>query len=257
MRFGGTQSTGRFRIVSWAVAGYVTVASAQAGWLDFLKQGAGSTNSSAASPTVHLSADEIASGLKDALAKGAETAIGNLSKTDGFLKNLEVRIPLPDSLVEIEKGLRLVGQQKYADEFVAALNHAAETAVTEAGPIFSEGIRQMTVADAEQILNGGDDAATQYFRKVGESRIQEKMLPVVKAATEKTGVTAAYKNFIGKAGFAVVLSNKKDLDIDAYVTQKATDGLFKMIAVEEKEIRKNPMARTTDLLKKVFGSAVK
>jgi len=257
MRIAEIQLTCRLRIVSWAVAGHLAVASAQAGWLDFLKQEAGSANSNAPSPTVQLSADEIANGLKDALAKGAEKAIGNLSKTDGFLKNLDVKIPLPDSLVEIEKGLRLVGQQKYADEFVATLNHAAETAVTEAGPIFSDAIRQMTVADAKQILSGGDDAATQYFRKVGGARIQENMLPVVKAATEKTGVTAAYKNFIGKAGFAVVLSNKKDLDIDAYVTEKATDGLFKMIAVEEKEIRKNPMARTTDLLKKVFGSVVK
>ena len=257
MRFAGVQSMVWCRMVPWMVAGYVAVASAHAGWLDFLKKEAGSTTSNAPSPVAQLSADEIASGLKDALAKGAEKAIGNLSKTDGFLKNLDVKIPLPDSLAEIERGLRLLGQQKYADEFVATLNHAAETAVTEAGPIFGDAIRQMTVADAKQILGGGDDAATQYFRKVGESHIQEKMLPVVKAATEKTGVTAAYKSFIGKAGFAVVLSNKKDLDIDAYVTQKATDGLFKMIAVEEKEIRKNPMARTTDLLKKVFGSVVK
>ena len=257
MRFAGFQSIAWCRIVSWVVAGYVAVVSAHAGWLDFVKKETGSTTSNAPSPAVQLSADEIASGLKDALAKGAEKAIGSLSKTDGFLKNLDVKIPLPDSLAEIERGLRLVGQQKYADNFVATLNHAAETAVTEAGPIFSEAIRQMTVADAKQILGGGDDAATQYFRRVGEPRIKEKMLPVVKAATEKAGVTAAYKSFIGKAGFAVVLSNKKDLDIDDYVTQKATDGLFKMIAVEEKEIRKNPMARTTDLLKKVFGSVVK
>ncbi len=257
MRFPGFQSMAWCRIVSWVVAGYVAVAPAQAGWLDFLKKEAASTTSNAPSPAVQLSADEIATGLKDALAKGAEKAIANLSQTDGFLKNLDVKIPLPDSLAEVERGLRLVGQQKYADEFVATMNHAAETAVTEAGPIFSDAIRQMTVADAKQILSGSDDAATQYFRKVGEERIKEKMLPLVKTATEKVGVTAAYKNLVNKAGFTAVLLRKQDSDIDAYVTQKACDGLFKMIAAEEKEIRKNPVARTTDLLKKVFGSTTR
>jgi hypothetical protein len=235
------------------VAGCITVSSAHAGWLDFLKK---ETTSSTTS-NVSLSADEIAGGLKEALAKGTEAAIANLSKSDGFLKNLDVKIPLPGSLTEIEKSLRIVGQQKYADEFVATMNHAAESAVAESGPIFSDVIRQMTVADAQQILGGTDDAATQYFRKVGEARINEKMLPLVKAATEKAGVTAAYKNLMSKVGPGVIFLHKQDLDIDDYVTQKASDGLFKMIAAEEKEIRKNPVARTTDLLKKVFGSPVR
>jgi hypothetical protein len=236
----------------------VTFSSAHAGWLDFLKkESASATTSNVPPAAAALSMDDMVGGLKEALAKGTEKAIANLSKTDGFLKNVDVKIPLPESLTEIERGLRVVGQQKYADEFVATMNHAAESAVTEVGPIFGDAIRQMTVADAQQILSGAEDAATTYFRKVGEERIREKIFPLVKAATAKTGVTAAYKNFIGKAGFVTALSNKKDLDVDAYVCQKATDGLFKMIAAEEKEIRKNPMARTTDLLKKVFGSAVR
>jgi hypothetical protein len=233
----------------------VAISSTRAGWLDFLKpEPASSTVSNA---PAQLPVDEIAGGLKEALAKGTEKAVATLSQPDGFLKNAAVKIPLPDTLAEIEKGLRLVGQQEYADEFVATMNHAAESAVAESGPIFGDAIRQMTVADANQILTGADDAATRYFQKVGAERIQEKMLPVVKTATAKAGVTAAYKSFISKAGFATVLSNRKELDIDGYVTQKATAGLFKMIAAEEKEIRKNPAARTTDLLKKVFGSTVR
>ncbi len=249
-----------FRLWSWCVVvSCVALSSARAGWLDFLKKETSPITASNAAPhaAAALSADEMVGGLKEALAKGTEKAVANLSKTDGFLKNLDVKIPLPESLAEVEKGLRLVGQQKYADEFVATMNHAAETAVAEAGPIFGDAIRQMTVADGQQILSGADDAATKYFQKAGEERIKEKMLPLVKAATAKTGVTAAYKNLIGKAGFVAVLSNKKDLDVDGYVTQKASDGLFKTIAAEEKEIRKNPMARTTDLLKKVFGSVVR
>jgi hypothetical protein len=254
MRFTGFHSTAWCRVVSWAAAGYLAIVPAHAGWLDFLKKEANSTTSNVPAA---LSADEIANGLKEALAKGTEKAVANLSKSDGFLKNLDVKIPLPGSLAEVEKGLRIVGREKYADEFVATMNHAAESAVAESGPIFADAIRQMTVTDAKQILGGPDDAATQYFRKVGETRIKEKILPLVKTATEKTGVTAAYKNFMAKAGPGVIFLNKQNLNIDDYVTQKASDGLFKMIAAEEKEIRKNPVARTNDLLKKVFGSAAK
>ncbi len=161
---------------------------------------------------------------------------------------------MPQKLQEVEKGLRLIKQDKYADEFIATMNHAAEAAVPEAAPIIGDAIREMTVADAKSILNGPDDAATQYFRKVSESRLKEKMLPIVKQATEKAGVTAAYKNLTGKAGFLTGFMQKEGLDVDQYVTDKAFDGVFKMIAVEEKEIRQNPMARGTDLLKKVFGT---
>jgi hypothetical protein len=257
MRFVTFQLMTRYRVVSWLVAGCVAVSSAHAGWLDFLKKETTSTTASNVPSAAVLSADEMAGGLKEALAKGTEKAVANLSMSDGFLKNLDVKIPLPGSLTEVEKGLRMIGQQKYADEFIATMNHAAESAVAESGPIFSDAIRQMTVTDAKQILTGPDDAATEYFRKVGEVRIKEKMLPLVKTATEKAGVTAAYKNFMSKAGPGVTFLHTQNLNIDDYVTEKASDGLFKMIAAEEKEIRKNPVARTTDLLKKVFSSAVR
>ena len=230
----------------------------QAGWLDWLSRPTPpQTASNQSSQAVSLSADEITKGLKEALASGAQKAIKSLGQQDGFLKNLEVKIPMPQSLAEVEKGLRLVGKEQYADQFVLSMNRAAEAAMTEAGPIVGNAIREMTVDDAGKILNGPDDAATRYLQEVGGGKLTERMLPVVKAATAKIGVTAAYKDFVGKAGFVTILVQQKELDLDQYVTTKAADGLFKMIAAEEREIRKNPVARSTDLMKKVFGMAGK
>jgi hypothetical protein len=233
---------------------FATNSELRAGWLDFFK---GSSASNAVTSATALTADEIARGLKEALAKGTEKAVANLGRTNGFLSNLDVKIPMPPKLAEVEKGLRMLKQDKYADEFITTMNHAAEAAVPEAGAIFADSIRQMTIEDAKRILNGPDDAATQYFRKTGEPRLREKFTPIVKGATEKAGVTAAYKNLTTKAGFMASFLQKEGFDVDKYVTDKALDGLFKMLAVEEKEIRKNPAARTTDLLQKVFGSATK
>lgn len=236
----------------------LAVPGARAGWLDVLKKDSGSNSVAAAVVSGSgLSTDEIAKGLKEALAKGAEKAVASLSKPDGFLKNADVKIPLPSSLAEVEKLARMAGQEKYADEFVTTMNRAAETAVEKALPIFSDALTHMTLEDAQKILNGPDDAATQYFKKTGGDRIRAQMLPVVKEATEKTGVTAAYKKLMSKAGSATSLLQRDDLNVDDYVTKEAAKGLFKMIAAEEKEIRKNPLARSTDLLKKVFSSATK
>lgn len=228
----------------------LAVSTSHAGWLDKLFGGSKSN----AVTTAALSAGEITRGLKEALAQGTEKAIRNLGQSNGFLGNVAVKIPMPEKLQTVEKGLRMANQGKYADEFIATMNHAAEAAVPEASGIIGDAIRGMTIEDANNILRGPDDAATQYFRKVGEPRLKEKFLPIVKQATEKTGVTAAYKNLTGKAGFAAGFLQKEGYDVDQYVTVKALDGLFKTIAVEEKEIRKNPAARGTDLLKRVFGS---
>lgn len=228
-----------------------TATTIHAGWLDQLFGGG---KSNVVSSAATLSADEMTRGLKEALAQGTEKAIKNLGASNGFLGNLDVKIPMPQKLQEVEKGLRMMKQDKYADEFIATMNHAAEAAVPEAAPIIGDAIREMSVANAKSILNGPDDAATQYFRKVSEKRLKEKMLPIVTQATEKAGVTAAYKNLTTKAGFMASFLQKEGLDVDQYVTDKAFDGVFKMIAVEEKEIRRNPMTRSTDLLKKVFGS---
>ena len=245
----------------------LTPVSANAGWLDTLKktleeaQTPASTTAVAPSLTsavgAALSDEDVVKGLKEALSKGTQQAIANLGKDGGFLNNLDVKIPLPDELARIEKLMRQLGQDKYADQFVTTLNRAAEKAVPEAAAIFADSISQMTLADAKAILKGPDDAATQYFRKASEARLKERFLPIVQNATNQAGVTAAYKKLMQKAGPAAKFMGASANDIDGYVESKAIDGLFKMIAAEEKRIRQDPVARTTDLLKKVFGSLTK
>lgn len=203
-----------------------------------------------------LTQAEMVSGLKEALSKGVKNAIGQLGKDGGFLNDAGVRIPMPDSLARVEKLLRTLHQDKYADQFVASMNHAAEKAVPEAAGIFAEAIKGMTLEDAEAILNGPDDAATQYFRNKSAAKLAERFRPIVAAATDQVGVTASYKKMMGRAGAMAQYLGGAD-DLDGYVTGKALDGLFSKLALEEKAIRTNPAARTTELLKKVFGGLSK
>jgi hypothetical protein len=209
-----------------------------------------------------LSQAQVTDGLKQALEKGVGAAVTNLARPNGFLSNAQVRIPMPEKLRAVEKTLRAAKQDRYADEFVATMNRAAEQAVPQALPIFTEALKSMTIEDAKKLVSGGDDSATQFFKSKGEKQIQDKMLPVIKEATQKTGVTAAYKKLLEQAGggssfFGKLGINSAALDVDSYVTQRASEGLFKMIAEEEKRIRENPQARTTELLEKVFGAARK
>lgn len=232
----------------------VMAAPAQAGWLEDLMKQWQKPQSPAATVAAVLSDEEVVKGLKEALSKGARQAIADLGRDGGYLNNLDVRIPMPDELHRVEKLMRQLGQDKYADQFVATLNHAAEKAVPEAAVIFADAISQMTLADARSILKGPDDAATQYFRKTSEARLKERFRPIVQAATDQAGVTSSYKKLMQKAGPAAQLLGVGTTDLDGYVENKAVDGLFKMIAAEEKRIRQDPLSRTTDLLKKVFGS---
>lgn len=239
----------------WMAIAVVAAAAtrAHAGWLDWLKPAP--TNRAATVTGLNaLSEDEIVRGLKAALAQGARQAVAQLGRPDGFLKNLDVKIPVPDQLRSVEKGLRTLKQDRLADEFITTLNRAAEAAVPEAAGIFADAVAQLTVADARGILTGPPDAATQYFRKVGEARLTERMLPIVRQATQQAGVTAAYKNMTQQAGGLTALLGQPP-DLDQYVTGKALDGLFKLVAAEEKQIRENPVARSTELLQKVFGAA--
>lgn len=239
------------------------VGHAQAGFKeDMLKQlGLGAGGSPAATETgkpalSNLSQAEMAQGLKEALSKGVKNAIAQLGKNGGFLNDPSVRIPMPAELAQVEKLMRSLHQDKLADEFVATMNHAAEKAVPQAAGIFADAIKSMTLDDAKAILTGPDDAATQYFRKKSEAQLTERFRPIVAEATDKAGVTSAYKRMMAKSGMlAIMLGNSNDLD--GYVTNKALDGLFAKLAIEEKAIRTNPVARTTDLLKKVFGAAAK
>ena len=215
-----------------------------------------------------LSQDQMVQGLKAALAKGLQQAIAGLGHDGGFLTNLNVKIPMPEKLQKVENALRAMKQEKLADDFVTTMNHAAERAVPEAGSVFADALKQMTIEDAKSILSGPNDAATQYFQKTAQTNLYARFYPVVQKATAQTGVTAAYKNLMEKANvgqslgsFGSVLGSsllgKDSLDIDAYVTSKAMDGLFKMVAEEEEQIRQNPVARTTDTLQKVFGALKK
>lgn len=201
-----------------------------------------------------LSDREVANGLKAALAKGVENAVTSLGKEGGFLNDLNVKIPMPDSLKKAEQTLRTLRQDKLADEFVSTLNRAAEKAVPEAAVVLGDSIKQMTVSDARAILTGTNNAATQYFRRTSETNLYERFLPIVNKATSQAGVTRAYKQMMDKAGFAGSLLGNEGGDIDAYVTHKTLDGLFVKISDEEKRIRENPAARTTDLLQTVFGT---
>lgn len=196
---------------------------------------------------------EYTNGFQEALSNGVSKAVKLLGKEDGFLKNVRVKIPVPKSLQTAEKGLRVAGQGAKVDEFVTTMNRAAEKAVPEAVDIFVDAIKQMTFQDAKQLITGGDDSITQFFRSKSEEKLREKFLLTVQKFTNETGVTAKYKEMVGKAGFLAKLGGKDATDIDGYVTQKALDGLFLLIADEEKEIRKNPLARTTSILQKIFG----
>lgn len=201
-----------------------------------------------------LSQDQMAGGLKEALGKGVEHAVGSLGKPDGFFKDLSVKIPLPASLKKVESSLRMLGQAQLADDFVTTMNRAAEKAVPEAAAVLGQSIQQMTLTDAKAILAGTNNAATQYFRRTSETNLYERFLPLVAKATEQVGVTSAYKQMLSKASFAGSFLGQDAGNLDAYITHKALDGLFVKIAEQEKLIRENPVARTTDLLQKVFGA---
>lgn len=198
------------------------------------------------------SAAETASGLKEALTRGAEVAVAQLGKRDGFLGDKRVRIPLPDSVRKAEKMMRTLGAGKYADELIETMNRAAESAVVEAKPILVNAVRSMSFDDARGILTGGDDAATNYFRRTTSPEIAQKFLPIVKQATAKVQLADKYNQYAGRAS-KLGLLDEKDADLDQYVTQKAMDGLFLMVAEQEKAIRKDPVSTGSALLKKVFG----
>lgn len=200
-----------------------------------------------------LSDADVTKGLKEALAKGVTTSITSLGKTDGYFGNQAVRILLPEQLQKLEAPLRLAGQGKLLDDLVLAMNRAAEKAVPQAAGILGDAVKNMTVSDAKSILTGPDDAATQYFRKSSGDKIGKLMQPIISKATDSVGVAKAYKKLTANP-LAASLAQSYGLDLDAYVNAKAQDGLFTMIAKEEKDIRTNPAERTTALLKKVFGA---
>jgi hypothetical protein len=199
-----------------------------------------------------LPAGEVAGGLKEALSQGARFAVDRLGRPNGFYGDPKVRIEVPGMLDTVTKGLRAAGQDEIVDEFELSMNRAAEAAAPAALDVVEAGIANLTFEDAKRILNGPDDAATQYLRRVGGDRIESRMRPIVSKATSSVGVTQRYKSMVDQAGYLTALVDTDSLDLDGYVTEKATDGVFAMIAREEKRIRTNPAARSTELLKRVF-----
>lgn len=227
-----------------------------AGWSDIVNSVVKEASNNGGDEMVKstLSNSEVVSGLKEALANGVESAINTLGQPDGFAGNKLVEITVPDSLKSIATTARTLGQGEYVDSFEKTMNTAAEKAVPEAAAILADAIRNMSIDDAMNILNGPDNAATQYFQKTSEVSLTKKFKPIVSQATDQAGVTAAYKNLTDQATplLGSVIEDSA-LNLDQYVTDKSLEGLFKYIALEEKSIRQNPAARTTDLLKKVFG----
>ncbi len=198
-----------------------------------------------------LDAGTAAAGLREALEHGTARAVGTLGRVDGFWSHPTLRIPMPEKLEKMEKVLRRLGQDKLADDFVRSLNRAAEAATPAARDIFVGAIRNMSIQDALAILKGPPDAATQYFRQHTGAPLTAAFLPIVARSTEAVGATAHYKKLVKKAA-PLGLFDARELDLDDYVTRKTLDGVFALVAQEEKRIREDPVARTTDLLRKVF-----
>ena len=200
-----------------------------------------------------LSNKDTAAGLKEALTKGSQAAVAALGKENGFLGNDKVKIPLPESLHKVEGMMRKLGMGKYADELVTTMNRAAESAVVEAKPLLVNAVKNMSVQDAKGILTGGQDAATQYFKRTTSVPLADKFLPIVKKATQKVKLADKYNEFAGK-GAKFGLIDAKDADLNNFVTQKALDGLFVMVAEEEKKIRQDPVGTANNIISKVFGA---
>ena len=199
-----------------------------------------------------ISNKDAVAGLKAALEKGSQAAVAELGRSDGFLGNAKVKIPLPDSLTRAEAMMRRIGMGKYADELIVTMNRAAEAAVPEARQLFVESIRKMSVQDAKGVLTGGETAGTEYFKRTTSDQLQKRFLPIVKKATEKVGLAQKYNEYAGR-GVELGLVKKEQANLDEYVTQRALEGLYLMVAEEEKKIRKDPVAAGSAIIKKVFG----
>lgn len=200
-----------------------------------------------------LSNDEIIRGLKEALNVGSNNASSTASKTDGYFKHPVIKIPFPPEAKKMESSLRSIGMNKQVDDFVMTVNRAAEEAAKQAAPIFMEAVRNMTITDGLNILKGSDTAATGYLRKTTSNPLHDKFKPVIQTAIQKVDVTK-YWNPLVTAYDRLPFVTKVNPDLEEYITQRALTGLFYLVSQEETKIRKDPMARVSDILKRVFGN---
>ncbi len=199
-----------------------------------------------------LTSDQVASGLKEALVKGITKGTNSASKVDGYLKNPKIAIPFPPDVQKVADKLRDLGMGSQVDKFVTTLNRGAEEAAKEAKPIFVNAIKGMTVQDAWGILKGEDDAATTYLRGKTFDQLKSKFQPVMQKALDQTNATKYYSDLVNTYN-KIPFIEKVNPDLNDYATNRALDGLFTLVAQEEEKIREDPVARTTDLLKKVFA----
>jgi Protein of unknown function (DUF4197) len=202
--------------------------------------------------TTELTEEEVAKALREALTIGIEKGVTQVSKTDGYFLDLEIKILLPKEAKQVEDKLRMLGQDKVVDDAIETLNRAAEDAALGAKDLFVNAIKEMTLSDVMNILNGNEDAATRFLENHTRTQLVEKFKPIIKVSLEKVDATK-YWNTVFNNYNKLPFVSKVNPDLEDYVTNKAIDGLFIQIAKEEKEIRVNPVARVTDLLKKVFG----
>ncbi len=196
---------------------------------------------------------QIVSGLKEALSVGTANAVTATGRTDGYFANQAIKILMPEKIQKVADVLGKVGYQAQVDEFVMSMNRAAEKAAPKAKSYFEQAIREMTLEDARKILDGGDTAATDYFRGKTEKNLYESFRPVVSSSMTEVGATRSYKEMMGKYDGLPFVGGAESVDLDHHVTGKALDGLFHTLGLEERKIRTDPSARVTDLLKSVFG----
>ncbi len=256
----------RLPVLATVLGGLLFSLSSHAGFGDLMKSAGGLLNgagvpgmsSAPAARGSGLSDSQIDAGLKEALSVGAERAVALLGKSGGFLNDRSVRIPLPGVLGKAAKVARSLGQGRYVDDFEVAVNRAAEKAIPKTLNIVKHTVRNMSLQDVRGILSGGDDAATRYLREKAGDSLRKAIRPIVAQATDQAGATAAYKRLVSSTqnslgGLGGLMGGQSSLDLDEYVTNKTLDGLFLKLAAEEKAIRTNPVARSTELLKRVFG----
>ncbi|WP_292441112.1 DUF4197 domain-containing protein [Methylophaga sp.] len=243
-------------VITLLFSPFLMLNTASADWntmLDDLKEAGKTLLPGEQNATSTLDSSTMVSGLKEALSIGSKRAIDTVSQTDGYLGNPRIRIPLPPQVEKVGNLLRQVGMSDLADEFQTSMNRAAEEAAPEASSIMVDAIRNMTIKDAKNILNGPDNAATQYFKEQTSSRLTELFRPSIEQSLDQVGSTHYYNQISDRIASVPVVGEELNVDLPDYVTQKALDGLFTMLAVEEKKIRENPAARTTELLKTVFS----
>jgi hypothetical protein len=240
----------------------IASASAYAGWADKFKEVfqdedvqktvQDTVGSSASGKASSLSMETIIDGLKEALEVGSRRAITQISQPGGYLDNQDIKIPLPDNIQKVASVLKKYGLESQVEKFEKSMNNAAEQAAPHATDLIAAAVKDMSFEDAKKIYSGDDDAATQYFKEKTSGKLRTLFQPSVEKSLGEVGATRYYNDLVKKAKDIPFVGDKVNFDLNGYVTEEALNGLFKVLADEEKQIRENPVARTTDLLKKLF-----